>query len=446
VNLLPYEAAMFKDRPPEKTVGADDEAVNARYSKGEVRIVTEQARYPLTAIPGMVESDDYELNPDFQRRHRWDNVRKSRLIESFIMNVPIPPIFLYEARFSYYEVMDGLQRLTAIRDFYRDIYALQGLQEWADLNGRRYSELPDEVRRGVDRRYLSSIILLHETAKTVGEAQRLKQLVFERINSGGERLTAQESRNAVFPGVMNSLCLRLSRNPDLGALWHIPVNPGTQTDDPDDQGTMAGNTLFKTMGDVELVLRFFAYRQQLKHQEGRTLRDYLDDYLRQGNLLPVEEIEGLASIFEGTVGLVRGALGEQALYMYKLVKGKWQYTRPTLTVYDPLMWAFSQHLEDKEDLLARRHVARSLFEKMFIEHAASFSGRTAEHGDIRRRNQLFLDFVAQVLDSPVDAPATQAPATGEPTSAADGFDSDELLDVAIAEELEASGNAPTGSN
>lgn len=434
---------MFGDRSHVNTSTATDEAVNARYSRGEVRIVTEQARYPLTAIPGMVDSDDYELNPDFQRRHRWDRVRKSRLIESFIMNVPIPPIFLYEARFSYYEVMDGLQRLTAIRDFYKDIYPLEGLQEWADLNGRKYSELPEEVRRGVDRRYLSSIILLHETAKTVEEAQRLKQLVFERINSGGERLTAQESRNAIFPGPMNSLCLELSRDTNLCALWHIPSDPDKEPHgESAEDGSMAGNTLYRTMGDVELVLRFFAYRQQLMHQDGRTLRDYLDDYLRQGNLLPADEIDALRRIFVSTVSLVREVLGDQALYMYKLVKGKWRYTRPTLTVYDPLTWAFSQHLEDRDELRKRKRTARRLFEEMFVNYAGSFSGRTAEHSDIRIRNDLFLDLVRDALAAEPDDLEPFDTAVGDETE----FDDDYLFATAVAEELEESGRSAAGNS
>src|SRR6185369_14704328 len=108
---------------------------------------------------------------------------QSRLMESFIMNVPIPPIFLYEVAYSRYEVMDGLQRLTAINEFYSDKFALTGLDQWPELNGMSYSTLPEQVRRGIDRRYLSSIILLQETARDELEAIRLKQLVFERINS-----------------------------------------------------------------------------------------------------------------------------------------------------------------------------------------------------------------------------------------------------------------------
>ena len=118
----------FATRAP--VVPHDKGSINAKYIKGEVRIVTEQARYPLATVVGMCrDSSAYVLNPDFQRRHRWSKQKQSRLIESFIMNVPLPPIFLYEVEYSKYEVMDGLQRMTAIYEFYTDRYALTGLEE-----------------------------------------------------------------------------------------------------------------------------------------------------------------------------------------------------------------------------------------------------------------------------------------------------------------------------
>ena len=155
---------------------ATDEELNSRYVKGDIRIVTEQARYPLAGILQMLQETKqdgsgksaprYMLDPDYQRRHRWSDTRKSRLIESFLLNVPVPPVFLYERDLARFEVMDGRQRLTALSDFYADKFALTGLEYWPDLDGRRYSTLPTKVRDGIDRRYISSIILLQETAST----------------------------------------------------------------------------------------------------------------------------------------------------------------------------------------------------------------------------------------------------------------------------------------
>jgi len=157
------------EKPKVQLVKHTDDSINEKYVRGEVRIVTEQARYPLSSIPSLLKSGDYLLRPEYQRRRRWSTDKKSRLIESFVMNVPIPPIFLYEYEYSRYEVMDGLQRLSTIMQFYEDMFVLQGLTEWSELNGRTYSSLPSSVRAGIDRRYLSSIILLQETARASRE-------------------------------------------------------------------------------------------------------------------------------------------------------------------------------------------------------------------------------------------------------------------------------------
>ena len=206
-HLRPFEKVLFDDNA--NRAKATDEELNSRYAKGDIRIVTEQARYPLAGILGMLKEEinsekgkkepRYQLDPEYQRRHRWSDERKSRLIESFLMNVPVPPVFLYERDLARFEVMDGRQRLTALSDFYADKFPLTGLQYWSDLNGRTYSTLPSKVRDGIDRRYISSIILLKETAASEEQAAMLKKMVFERLNSGGVKLGSQETRNAVAP-------------------------------------------------------------------------------------------------------------------------------------------------------------------------------------------------------------------------------------------------------
>src|SRR4028119_1385741 len=107
-HLISGETFISRNRLDTTPVFLSDDEINEKYKKGEIRIVTEQARYPLDTIENMLDSKQgdrkkYLLNPEYQRRKRWDNTRKSRLIESFIMNVPIPPIFLYEVDYSIYE-------------------------------------------------------------------------------------------------------------------------------------------------------------------------------------------------------------------------------------------------------------------------------------------------------------------------------------------------------
>lgn len=236
------------------------------------------------------------------------------------MNVPIPPIFLYEYEFSSYEVMDGLQRLTAIAKFYDDEFELEGLTQWSELNGRRYSTLPEMIRKGIDRRYVSSIILLNETAKTSEEADFMKQMVFDRINSGGELLTPQEKRNANFNGPFNKFCIRLSSNEILCKLWDIPAPTYNSDGTIIDSEERIENRFFKDMSDVELVLRFFSYRQRRELQKGMTLERYLDKYLERANSIDLDTMKKMENIFVSTLELIDAIFDDQAFRMYRCRK------------------------------------------------------------------------------------------------------------------------------
>ena len=101
-----------------------------------------------------------KIRPFYQRRERWDRRRQSLLIESFIMNIPVLPLFLYEKEFNRYELLDGQQRITAFKSFYAGEFPLACLEILKELNGRTYSTLPSQVRLGIDRRSISYIVPL----------------------------------------------------------------------------------------------------------------------------------------------------------------------------------------------------------------------------------------------------------------------------------------------
>lgn len=387
MELIAGEKIEFKHLEPSVNLEMSDEEINQKYVKGEVRIITEQARYPLPSIVVMLSGTDYNLNPEFQRRHRWSIPQKSKLIESFIMNVPIPPIFLYEDSYSHYEVMDGLQRLTAIKEFYKDEYFLDGLEEWPELNGKKYSTLPIQIKKGIDRRYLSSIILLQETAKNEVDAMQLKQLVFERINSGGVKLEPQESRNAVFNGHLNELCIKLARNKFLCKTWNIPEQTEDEIKNNILSDELVQNELFRNMGDVELVLRFFANRQREGlYKYTRSLKDYLNNFLKYGNSLSQETLLEMSKVFNETIEFLYELLGEKAFWMYRNRQGKWDwYPRPTTAVYDPLTLVASEFLGRKAKILEKKKDIISQFEKFYTKYYDDFEGRNTTPGIINKR-------------------------------------------------------------
>lgn len=392
ISYFEGEKITIKGKANKEEMRMSEKDINQKYLNGKVRIVTEQARYPLNSILTMLNSGDYELHPEFQRRRRWNRIKQSRLIESFIMNVPIPPIFLYEQEFATYEVMDGLQRLTAIRDFYDDKYELSGLEFWPELEGYKYSTLPKAVKQGIDRRYLSSIILLHETASTEEDAKKMKQLVFDRINSGGAKLEYQESRNALYHGKFNEVAERLSRNDYFCKIFDIPLRTDEEINNskyiPEE---LADNPMFQKMDDVEMVIRFFAMRY-LNSLEGLPLKDFLDRFTEQANNLSDEVLSKYEDIFEKTIKLVYDLYDDKAFCLMKLNTrtNEWSLGKiPAKILYDPIMYVLSQ-LVDKSDTLVknREKIYHETMELMKKENAL-FSGRKASKSDIQKRIDKF---------------------------------------------------------
>src|SRR5271156_3513932 len=220
--LAPSELALWAKTPKKRRQSFTDQEINERYARGEGRIVIETNREKLPGFVALLKQPNYmDVRPFYQRRPRWSPEKQSLLIESFIMNIPVPPVFLYEREYNSYEVMDGQQRITALRDFYGGDFELTGLTQWAEINGRTYQTLPDKLQAGLDRRSITSIVLLKESTSDEDEASTLRETVFERLNTGGVELTRQEIRNALYRGRMNNLLERLSRLPTFRSIWYI---------------------------------------------------------------------------------------------------------------------------------------------------------------------------------------------------------------------------------
>lgn len=411
-DLLPGEIFGHSDLSTKRIVS--DEELNSRYVKGDIRIVSESARYSLAGILAMLQEEvaiegdrsgatekRYKLDPEYQRRHRWTPQRKSKLIESFLMNIPVPPVFLYERDLARFEVMDGRQRLTALAEFYDNKFALQGLEYWPDLDGRTYAQLPSKVRDGIDRRYISSIILLKETAVDEEQAALLKKIVFERLNSGGVKLSAQETRNAVYGGPPNQLCISLSNNEKFRRMWGIPPDVEDKeaeedtvdvaVDDVEEiSSTLAGERMFEKMEDVEVVLRFFAYRHIQRSKAGlNKISEFLDGFLRDGNKYPRNILTQYEGAFNNTIDFLYECLGADAFSVLSSTK----HSRPTKIVYDPIMFIANAPdvVAARPSIIADKAALRDALIKMYADDQRSsrpaFSGRRTNSADIAIRNK-----------------------------------------------------------
>src|SRR5713226_3864552 len=161
-NEVKEENVDFGDDAP-----TPDPPLEQKYKEQMRQIVSQKIELPISALKGMIDTQ-IKLNPDFQRRDLWNVDKQSRFIESIIMNVPIPPVFLGEDEYGKYVVLDGRQRLTAIYTFLKNEYALKNLVVWEELNGLKYFELQKKKLEAIlTRRFIPAVVILKESTTTV---------------------------------------------------------------------------------------------------------------------------------------------------------------------------------------------------------------------------------------------------------------------------------------
>lgn len=226
------------------------------------------------------------------------------------MNVPVPPVFLYEKELGRFEVMDGQQRLNAIAEFFDGAFSLEGLDIWEALNGRNYSKLPPLVRRGLERAKISAITLMSDNTSTFEDSLDLRAQVFERLNTGGERLNPQELRNSLYSGEFNNLLVSLSKLRMFTDAWDIPSHEENTRADNTVAAKLASNSYFKRMTDVEIVLRFFAFYEPEKLSG--SVRSMLDGTMKRWRSIDQGSVDNLRTQFIDTLELCMAVFGKDA--------------------------------------------------------------------------------------------------------------------------------------
>ena len=382
----PTEIKMWEKPPRPHPAKLTDEEIDLKYTTKEERIVTESNREKLPNFVEALKRPNYmNVRPFYQRRRRWDTERQSRLIESFIINIPVPPLFLYETQFNTYEVMDGQQRITAIKAFYDNQLTLEGLERWPELNGMTYLKLPPKIKAGIDRRSISYVVLLTESAATDEDAVLLKQLVFERLNTGGIRLSNQEVRNCLYQSRFNNLLIELARNHIFRKAWGLPAFVERELTNPTD--SLIENNFYSRMQDVEVVLRFFALRHAEYYQRG--MQGFLDLYMVRAIEFTEEDITVLRNLFNDSFAMVGEIFGDILFRPFDPKKNEWT-KQPQVAFADAVIVAASRHLADKAKLILQKDKitteTKSLFQKY---EEGTFTGRGNTKRDVQDRINLF---------------------------------------------------------
>jgi Uncharacterized conserved protein len=359
-----------------------------KYARSQLRVVRETKDYQLDYLRHALQPgrELIDTSPGYQRRLRWTNKKRSLLIESFLLNIPVPPIFLFEHDYNEYEVIDGRQRLETIRGFLANNFALTGLEYWPELERKRYNDLPSVLQKGLLRRSLSAVVLLAETQGVGADELDVRRVLFDRLNTGGIRLNPQELRNALYPGRLNALLIRLARSAPFTTTWGVPAFVQGEMQEPSE--ALLKNPLFSSLADAELVLRFFALRDAIENKRTGSLRRILDRYMEKHQNITQDEEKEMEAMYL--------ALLSRLVDLFKGEPFRLPTTnRPSRPLYDALMIALSQTAE--LDLVAKSESIRgSLADALSSETSYDvLVGRGNTIESIRQRVEL----ASQILNA-----------------------------------------------
>ena len=251
------------------------------------------ADYPVDGLVKRIR-DGAIYVPKFQREFVWDVKEASRFVESLLLGLPVPSIFLSkEPDTGKLLVVDGQQRLLSLRNFYQDIweptgkeFRLKGVQP--EFEGRTYSELREENRRHLDDAILHAIVFKQDEPS---EDESSVYEVFQRLNTGGKKLTPQEIRSAVHhSGQIRDLLAELNEYKS----WREIYGPGDSR-----------------MRDQELILRFLALLHEGNNYQTPMVA-FLNSYMGRHKNLSLESACLLGDSFRSAIDLIYRSVGTRA--------------------------------------------------------------------------------------------------------------------------------------
>jgi len=288
------------------------------------KLITQPFDFIVGSLDEQISDGQLILQDDYQRRQIWDIKKSSRLIESLLLNVPIPVCYFAELTDGTYSVIDGQQRLTSISRFMKDLYPLTGLRVRPELNKKRFSELDKADQRLIKTRTIRCIVIQRESHPDI------RFDVFERLNQGAVRLTPQELRNSNYRGDLNQLIKKLCGNQQFQRIRRV--------DEEDAR-----------MGDAEMVLRFFAFHFNAAAYKG-FFAPFLDKYLEDKMKLSKQDLEQHEKAFVETIDKAEAVFGNNAFRQID-EDGKFA-NQVNRAIYDVVMLTFV-HL-DRAALVAKK--------------------------------------------------------------------------------------------
>lgn len=322
-------------------------------------------------------NEDELVKPELQRKYVWDRMEASRFIESILMGLPVPSIFLAQAG-SQKLIVDGYQRIMTVNDYIRGIFSSDGkvfrLSNSDKINKRwrnkSFVELSSDEQRKIRSTTIHAIIF--EQKQPENDDTSLYQ-IFERINTSGRTLTAQEIRNCVYQGSFNTLLFELNNE----SKWRMLF------------GSTAADS---RMRDIEYILRFFTISSEKiqncsLHQI--SLKKELNDFMGENQKASEWILQKYKEQFTKTMGIIYDSLGEKAFRNY--INGKFT-NKFHPAIFDAISAAVNFMIENDIELslaIKDKHIAL-LQDNDFIK---ATSVRTTDMSSIRQRIALAINYL-----------------------------------------------------
>jgi hypothetical protein len=299
----------FADEDGDEEVARPELSIPAKDRK----LITQPFDFIVGSLEEQIADGQLKLQDEFQRRQIWDEKKASRLIESLLLNVPIPVCYFAELSDGTYSVIDGQQRLTSISRYISNLFALTGLRVRPELNKQRFSELEKADQRLIKTRTIRCIVIQQESHPDI------RFDVFERLNQGGIKLTPQELRNSTYRGDLNTLIKSLCKNEQFQTIRRV--------EDVDAR-----------MGDAEMVLRFFAFHFAAKSYRG-FFAPFLDKYLESKMVMSASDRSVHETAFLETIDKADSVFGNNS---FRQISEDGKYANQiNRAIYDVVMLTFA---------------------------------------------------------------------------------------------------------
>lgn len=275
-----------------------------------------------------LEDDAIDMNTDFQRHaDLWDNQKMSKLIESILIRFPIPAFYFDASNEDKWLIVDGLQRLSAIRKFVVDKkLKLSGLEYLEDFKGFSYDELPKTYQRRINECPVTLFLIQKGTPEAV------KYSVFRRINTGGIVLNDQEIRNAMASSKIRDFLEKLATDE------YLKKTIGDQT---------------RRMIDQEMVLRYLAFQFMDYEQSKKNITTFLDEMMKVLEKATSEDLENYKESFQVAIKRCWDIFGNRAFE--KSSDGNHsKRRRKSSTLFEVWMNALTSLSQTEMELLSRK--------------------------------------------------------------------------------------------